>query len=111
MKPDTWDEQQGCWCECVGDENAERDAKGMTPRWRPSIHMPRWASRIALEVTGVRVETLNMITAGDAEAEGVDASTCGNIVAYQRLWDSINAKRGYGWEKNPWVWVVEFKMV
>jgi hypothetical protein len=77
--------------------------------WRPSIHMPRWASRIALEVTGVRVERLNMITAGDAEAEGVDASTCGNIEEYQRLWDSINTKRGYEWAKNPWVWVVEFR--
>ena len=79
--------------------------------WRPSIYMPRWASRITLEVTAVRVERLNAITAGDAETEGVDASNCCRIEAFERLWDSINAKRGYGWSVNPWVWVIGFQRV
>lgn len=80
-------------------------------RWRPSIFMPRWASRITLEVTGVRVERLQDITAGDAECEGVDAAHCGRIDAFERLWDSINSSRGYGWTVNPWVWVVTFKVL
>ena len=132
MKPDTWDEQQGFWCESVGDENAERDAKGMTPRWRPSIHMPRWASRLTLEVVGVRVERVQEITEADATAEGIEmvwlqvgkysnpvrhyravpdrqGGLATAVEAFSLLWDSINAKRGYGWAENPWVWVIEFK--
>jgi hypothetical protein len=90
-------------------------ARGLYPdasfRLRPSIHMPRWASRITLEITGVRVERLNAITAGDAEQEGVDARECCRVEAFERLWDSINAKRGYGWAVNPWVWVIEFRRI
>ncbi|MCS4496240.1 morphogenetic protein [Pantoea sp. B623] len=87
-------------------------------RWRPSIHMPRWASRITLEITGVRVERLQDITNQDAMAEGI-----GHLYAYDEsqptpkdatrrfaeLWQSI-----YGadsWQANPWVWVIEFKRV
>ncbi|AXK23872.1 hypothetical protein [Serratia marcescens] len=94
--------------------------------WRPSIHMPRWASRILLEITAVRVERLNDISEEDAKSEGVkpagdmlpdypdtfltpkgDFATA--KVAFQRLWQSI-----YGvdsWEANPWVWVIEFRRV
>ena len=94
--------------------------------WRPSIHMPRWASRITLEITGVRVEKVQEISERDAEAEGIDCwednffkdySTNKPswfrqpIASYQTLWDSINAKRGFGWDSNPWVWVIEFKRV
>ena len=85
--------------------------------WRPSIHMPRWASRIALEVMAVRVERLQEITEADAKAEGSDAAQgCGEAVegstyttGFNMLWDSINAKRGYGWAVDPWVWVIEFR--
>ena len=120
MKPDAWDEQQGCWCECVGDENAERDAKGMTPRWRSPRFMPRWASRITLEVTGVRVERVQEITEKDILAEGyphdlgyrnhdAEPHPGGPLKWYSTLWDEINMDCGYGWNVNPWVWVVEFK--
>ncbi len=85
------------------------------PKWRPSIHMPRWASRIMLEITGVHVERVQDISFDDAIAEGVcvDAhgmrSECRNW--FCALWNSINAKRGYGWDANPWVWVIEFRRV
>ena len=96
-----------------------------TIKWRPSIHMPRWASRITLEVTGVRVERVQEITPEDCEEEGIespfdvdDADWTAQSVwdmqmkgKFQKLWDSINAKRGYSWAANPWVWVIEFKKV
>lgn len=101
-------------------------------RWRPSIYMPRWASRIALEVTAVRVERLQAITATDAIAEGIERgpepsagmkvsagwkdysrpnleSVGGPVSSYRSLWESINGDGS--WEANPWVWVVSFKRV
>jgi hypothetical protein len=80
--------------------------------WTPSIHMPRWASRITLEVTGVRIERLQDISAQDAWAEGIPHSPDVDPGhEYQELWDSLNAVRGYGWDANPWVWVVEFRKI
>lgn len=81
---------------------------------RPSIHMPRWASRIRLEVTAVRAERLQDISAGDAMAEGVGALPIETRHAtpkadFQFLWKSINGPGS--WDANPWVWVVEFKRV
>ncbi|RAH33216.1 hypothetical protein DOT37_02980 [Pantoea agglomerans] len=81
--------------------------------WTPSIHMPRWASRITLEITGVRVERLQDISEQDAAAEGAstELSLIGekHYLGYRSLWKSI-----YGadsWQSNPWVWVIEFKRV
>lgn len=86
------------------------------PKWRPSIHMPRWASRILLKVTAIRVERLQEISSSDAWAEGTRCSCLspvrdcgGNIIAFRELWDSIYSKRGNGWDANPWVWGVDFK--
>lgn len=114
----------------------------------PGIHMPRNASRILLEVTGVRVERVQAITEADAIAEGVESpdaeredrdwsicQRCGgtrlydhhslsgttfdmdcmkcdtHAKRYRHLWDSLNEARGFGWDTNPWVWVVEFKRI
>lgn len=82
--------------------------------WRPSIHMPRWASRITLEVTDVRVERVQDISEADVQVEGTPNEQgigAPDQFDFQQLWDSINAKRGYGWDANPWVWVVEFEQV
>jgi hypothetical protein len=82
------------------------------PKWKPSIHMPRKYCRILLEVVSVRVERVQDISEEDAKAEGVDwYPALQPIAMFQDLWDSINAKRGLGWDVNPWVWVVEFKRV
>lgn len=85
-------------------------------RWRPSIHMPRWASRITLEITGVRVERLHDISEADAMAEGVNVhpdhhgkprtSIYSPVQAYRDLWESINGQGS--WAVNPWVWVISF---
>ncbi|WP_250602038.1 hypothetical protein [Serratia marcescens] len=81
--------------------------------WRPSIHMPRWASRITLEITAVRVERLNDISDGDAISEGCSAADMksGDCVAdvFKRLWASIYGEES--WSANPWVWVIEFRRV
>ncbi len=85
---------------------------------RPSIHMPRWASRITLEIKNIRVERVQDISEEDAKAEGVLPSLAWigseNMkyrAAFAGLWNSINAKRGFGWDVNPWVWVAEFKKI
>ena len=77
----------------------------------PSIHMPKVATRLWLEVVNVRVERLQDITEEDARAEGYPFSyTTGFPIAdFMFLWNSIYSKRGHGWNKNPWVWVIEFK--
>lgn len=86
--------------------------------WTPSIYMPRWASRITLEITGIRVERVQDISEEDARAEGVgvhggwnaDETECAVNARgpFSRLWDSINAKL-HPWASNPWVWVIEFR--
>ncbi len=83
-------------------------------KWKPSIHMPRWASRITLEIVSVSVERLQDISKDDAIAEGV--RPCGYGLndgtaqrAFKSLWQSINGPES--WDANPWVWVVEFKRI
>lgn len=79
-------------------------------RWRPSIHMPRWASRLTLTVTGIQVERLQEICREDAVAEGCPGFVSKNgedgeapEEAFRTLWDSLNKDRGFGWTANPWV--------
>ena len=109
----------------------------LVQRWRPSIHMPRWASRINLEITGVRVERLNNISEDDAKAEGIGGLSAyknkpamwrdysfpvdgaggmlfpesddhsAPVLSYKSLWEFINSPGS--WDTNPWVWVVEFR--
>ena len=84
-------------------------------KWRPSIFMPRWMSRITLEVLSVGVERVQDISDEDAVKEGANASLwdiiTGSRVRFKLLWNSINASRGYSWKSNPWVWVVKFKLL
>jgi len=91
------------------------------PRWYPSIHMPRYLSRITLEITGIRVGRLQDISEKDCcletgsplewEGPGDEPYKRDMRTAFATLWDSINAGRGYSFDSNPWVWVVEFRRV
>jgi len=104
----TWD---------VGGQKGEE----LVNKWRPSIFMHRWASRITLEITGVRVERVQDIKVADIEAEGHqpfvypdgrrELSSAESYSWFINLWNSINEKRGYGWEVNPWCWCISFKVV
>jgi len=128
------------YCE---DYTSEWEDKNKDKYIIPSIHMPRWASRITLEVVSVRVERVQEITNADAVAEGIVplSTTWKNYLwhgdfgqygdgnkqsdswphqysdyehprdSFSSLWELIYAKRGYGWDMNPWVWAIEFKLI
>jgi hypothetical protein len=112
------------WAEDSGKYyyKASGDCGDRCGKWRPSIHMPREAARIFLTVKNVRVERLQDITPYDAWNEGCRIGNsfpweqhipelqqqCRDVV-FRGLWDSIYEKRGFGWDANPWVWVIEFK--
>ena len=113
------DDQTKVWYRAANDRPTWAEKK-----WRPSIHMPRFVCRLLLEVTSVRVERVHDITEKDARLEGCDFDD--DIeppegyseedrptakLDFEFLWNSINSKRGFGWESNPWVWVVEFKLI
>lgn len=118
-----WDGAASRLVEYRADWSCRRDPPGVRcehgpDRWRPSIHMPRWAARIVLEVTSVRVERLHAITPADAIAEGIrpaansitiDCDTPNPADSYRSLWESINGPGS--WRSNPWVWVLGLRRV
>lgn len=91
------------------------DGNGPYGKWVPSIHMPRWASRLTLEITCVRVERLRDLSEDDAKSEGITPPSGGVLpgweyrINFRDLWMSIYGSEN--WEANPWVWVIEFKVV
>lgn len=98
---------------------ADGDGKEFVDRWRPSIFMPRWASRMTLRIEDIRIERVQDISRADIEAEGTPpkpGQMCYRNDYYQLrkdfqyLWDGINTKRGFSWKSNPWVWVIEFSI-
>lgn len=116
VPPKKWPHESALWYWADGDPS-----EGDWTRPRPSIHMPRFASRITLEIVSVRVERLNDISEADARVEGVMLYERGRLgpdaedsaVSYRQgyrwLWETINGPGS--WAANPWVWVVEFKRV
>jgi len=118
--PEAWAKRlEEVWCELSAPKNYDIDNRAADRRWRPNIHMPRWACRILLEVTGVRVERLQGISEPDAMAEGVfswwrETDECSSdhpapSVIFRHLWESIGGASS--WDANPWVWVIEFRRV
>ncbi len=117
---DDWKEDPDNWEVIYRADEAQPDegwrdgnGKAISAPWRPSIHMPRTACRITLEITGVRVERLRDITEADSVAEGAPWAACGSPqegthkVGFAQLWESINGSGS--WDANPWVWAVEFR--
>ncbi len=110
---ETWQEQGDGVLYRAGDSKY-RPQEGVV-RWRASIHMPRWASRLTLEVTNVRVERLQDISEDDAKAEGfpgalIKESLDSAGLWFADLWNTL-AKPGTQWKDNPWVWAVTFRKV
>ena len=118
-KADGKEEYRSCSAETAenwGDFSADSEMVG----FKSPIHMPRWASRLLLEITDIKVERLQDISCEDAVKEGFsDKKPSGMQPAmmpnpkadFRNYWDSLNTKKGYPWSSNPWVWVVEFKVV
>ena len=103
--PDLCCENQRCKCCYYGEPG---------PHWRSPMFMPRWASRITLEITDVRVQRVQEISEEDAMAEGCrypgHPATTTLRGAYSQLWDTINVKRGFPWYANPWCWCISFRV-
>lgn len=131
---ETWYKDIGRYMYRASYSNQEkfyRDGKEIEMKWHPSIHMPKEAARIFLKVTDVRVEKLQDITEDGAIKEGIYQSNCKNCNAafgcdacgdegydeideFVELWDSTIKKSDldtYGWDANPWVWVIEFERI
>jgi len=116
------------WPRAIYDVNAEnmerQNLKEQGWKKQPSIFMPRPLSRITLEISDVCVERLQEISEEDAMAEGVGKAfegrtregralieTSSHRAGFQLGWNTLNAKRGFGWNKNPWVWVISFRRI
>lgn len=102
--PLAWIEREAARMEALGateEDGLLRLPEGVAIPWRPSIFMPRWASRISLDVASVRIERLHEISEADAMAEGFE-----NVAAFRALWCELNGAES--WEANPFVWVVSF---
>ena len=127
-KADGKEEYRTCSAETAenwGDFSADSEMVG----FKSPIHMPRWASRILLEITDIRVERLNDISEADCEKEGLrilpasgryvvspgdqyfGSASHDAVEVFSWLWDSINAKKGYPWSSNPWVWCISFNVI
>lgn len=114
---DTWPRFAYAADDWSDNDRADFKAFGFKPR--PSIHMPRWASRILLEITGIRVERLQDISEEDARAEGCEVpaiiypdephSAYSYVEQYRLLWESINGPGS--WDANPWVWCISFRRI
>jgi hypothetical protein len=112
------DAKNGTCCELI----PECECEGRSP-WKPSIHMPRWASRLTLEITGIGVQRLTEINERDADWEGTTCHynctepthlvdgihRCQPIEDFRDVWNKTNEAKGFGWSANPWVWVIQFK--
>ena len=108
---------------CLPKETQKKLFKGKQGVWKSKLLMFRFMTRIFRKITNIRVERVQDITLEDVIKEGIeDANKCvykddrvfkcnhhDILNKFKELWDSINAKRGYGWDKNPWVWVIGFK--
>ena len=130
LKPsDIGEHKPDCiWYRASGDECVRgKCSPAQRDKWRPSIHMPRWASRIDLEITGVRVERVQDASHSDLGREGWDAGGRDEQLAFVEakhdggiddaviewfadLWDSVSPPE-YEWDANPFVWVYEFRRV
>ncbi len=113
---ETWQEaggNTGIWYAAT-DSQAD-DGNSPVSRWRPAIHMPKALARIWLEITGVRVERLQAISADDAEAEGVgflrSVPDADETLTAQQLFECLWDSTGGDWAANPWVWVIDFKRI
>jgi hypothetical protein len=128
--PEEWAARlESVWADLSDTANYDIDGRAADRQWRPSIHMPRWASRILLEITAVRVERLQDISEEQARAEGTEPYSVSSLAedeielvdaplkepgnsyrnGFAMLWESLNGSGS--WAANPWVWVVEFKRV
>lgn len=105
------------YCKYAADGGAAPEFMNMddelVARWKPSIHMPKWAARLWLEVTGVRVERLQSISEADAKAEGAPLknSPAAHLTSHRRGFKELWESTGGDWAANPWVWVIDFKRI